>query len=195
MIKVDIDGSKYEVKELMKDCNINDYQKIQNIINKKESKKYGIFDKMGECVSFLSNIPDELIDLISIVKLKELFDKSTLIDFNKDNKIKNSFTIDKVKYKTISKFEKYEDIILNRLQYKLIQDVNNHMLVLTAVVFLEDIDQDLRSKLDMKNVKNRVEIFKNKVKFKDVLPYIMKWIDTTVDLSNRELDIPNKLTK
>ena len=189
MIKVNIEDNEYSIKELMKECNINDYQKLQNILDKKENTKYDIFDKLGECISYLSDIPEDLIDLINVVQLKDLFDKSTHIKFDEDYKVKNSFTIDKVKYKTISKFEKYDDIILNRLQYKIVKNVNNHILTLSAVVFLEDNDKELKTNLDMKNVKNRMEIFKEKVKFKDLLPYLVKWIETTGNLTKNEINV------
>lgn len=189
MIKVNIEGSEYTIKELMKECSINDYQKLQNILDKKENSKYDIFDKLGECLSFLSDIPEDLIDLINVVQLKDLFDKATYIKFDEDYKVKNSFTIDKVKYKTLTKFEKYNDIVLNRLQYKIVKNVNNHILTLSAVVFLEDNDKELKTNLDMKNVKGRMEIFKDKVKFKDLLPYLVKWIETTGNLTKNEINV------
>lgn len=194
MIKVTIEENEYQLKELMKECTVSDYQKLQNILDKKENRVYDIFDKLGECISFLSDIPEDLIDLINVVQLKDLFDQATELKFDTEKyKIKNSITIDKVKYSTLTKFEKYDDIILNRLQFKTIKNSMNHILTLAAVVFTEENETDLKKVLDKKSVNKRMNIFKDKMKFKDLMPYMVKWIETTGSLTSKEINVIKNL--
>lgn len=194
MIKVKVEEKEYSLKELLKDCTIYDFEKIQSIYNKKENRVYDVFDKMAEIIAYLSDIDNTVIDMIDVVDLKNLFDDATNIvvkDAN-DLKIKNTVTINKVKYSTLNKYEKYDDISLNRLQFKIIKNSNDPILTLAAVVFLEKDDKELKTKLEKKAVHKRKEELKN-IKFKDLMPYLVKWIEMTGNITKNEINVIKQL--
>lgn len=175
-MKIKIEDKDYKGKNIL-DADLETVSKIFKHINNNEN----IEDINFHILKYLTNIEEDILDIADIEDMHNL--QLKLTDFKTDKEeleVYNSFTLNKVKYKTLKTFNNYSDIKLTRYQYKRIKEEivkeegNIHTLItyILANFFTENTEGTYKEKIE-NGFEDRMKSFK-KLKFKYALPFLIK---------------------
>lgn len=199
-MKIKIDDKEYKGSKLV-DNKLNVVSELFKYIN---SKDLEIEDFNFEILSKLTNIEEDILEIIDLEQAHKLQLKLTDLKYNDKESLKiyNSINIDGVEYVTTRNYNNYEDIKLNRYQYKKIKEIMkvennyNYLKYIAASFFVEKTELDKCYKVNEaieNNFDKRMEIFNTEIEFKTILPFLIKVTDVISVHTANSLDALKKL--
>lgn len=166
MLKVNVDGKSYQVKNNIDEFLIKDFEVVTKILN---DDKINNIEKWSEVFIFCG-LPRDIVDMFDLEAFIKLIKEFNLLD-DKGIEMVKDITLNDITYTCYQEEFRLTVKDTRYIEDFIVKNPNNYLGELMAIVYKRtDVDKNIT--YDSAHIKYKAELFRNGVTADKVIPFI-----------------------